>query len=277
MSNKFKKISNTFQYDDKTKLEFCFYGIPTTNKLAEQQLETTIQNIFTSRKTAPNITESVQILKTIFRDMTEQSLNIFISSPGTFECGAYFYNDKLNLYIIHQMPSDHNKFQVNIEYNLKKGVHFSIDDKKDNKIDIAKLQTIKKIINKETDIIYQLQQIKPIALTEEEETICTIYRLFYQENPNFSKTLDRIKAQSMLAFLLQFEISIPTRDDNDFYYFSLRSDRVMVTSEKLSQVLENLAPLGEIPEQVSFIKLNEETQKNIESIGQEIRNEMSSL
>ncbi|MCI6266094.1 MAG: hypothetical protein MR598_04540 [Erysipelotrichaceae bacterium] len=272
MSEQKIKIHQVTIYDDGTKLEINFWGLSSKNISIKEKEQ--ILNRLLLRKFAPDITEVATILKNIFRDVEEKILEIYIYKEEEFMRGACYFQNKLKVYSYHKSPTENNPIDIEIEYQQKKGVNLSTKGILNDEKELLQCQNI---FSREMDYIKKLTSTSPHILSEKEKTICKFYQLFYQENPDFSKREDRIKAQSMLAFLKEFNITLYALegpDLSDFYSFNLRKKHKMVTSIELTSDLNRLASLGKITKEASEIKLAPWVEKTIELVGQEIRKSM---
>ena len=268
------KISRLFKYRDGTNLSFNFYGDSKDNDIDEDNIADLLNNIFKNRNTAPNLVEATKSLKTIFRKTNEKLLNIYRFKENETEETVSYFKSKLNMFSYHKTPTDQDNNTIKIDYTPEKSIKYSIENEQITKLNKNYFQETNKLLEEKFHELEQLQNLKPIILSDEAKVICTIYRLFYQQNPNFSKQEDRVKAQSMLAFLIEYDICILKSGDH-YYDFNLRHNHQMVMSIDLMTTLHSLAPLGEIPKEESSIKLTNWVQKTIEPVGKEIRNEMS--
>ncbi len=268
------KIHHVFQYEDNSHLEFTFLGSASEQLLAKEQTEQLLNNLFSSRKKAPSIIDTVTILKNVFRQIDEDILEVYIYKEEELMRGVFYYQNKLNLYSYHKSPTENDPLDIEIEYYQKKGVKLTTNGVLNSEEELLQCQAI---FSKEIDYLRKLVNIKPHLLSDKEKTICKFYHLFYQENPNFSKSEDRIKAQSMLAFLTEFNITLyglEGPDLREFYSFNLRENHQMVMSLDLTRDLTRLASLGEIPKESCEVKLASWIEKTIELVGQEIRKNM---
>lgn len=276
------KLSQTFEYDDGTSLDYSFIGLENVDEYSEaDELQNVVTNIFKSKSSVPTIIEATTIIKNVFRTLEEEHLDINIWKDKDFMEMVNYLRDNLNMYYYNMESNENNIANITFEHHQKKGTNFSITKTRKNRkkeTEYSDFNNVKELFNKKINTLCELQNIKMIKLSQIDKIICTIYRLFYQSNPNFSRKKDQILAQSMFAFLTDFGISLPAsqNDTNDIFCFSLMYNQTMVTSLQLSQILDQLAPLGEIKENISFVKLNKDAQQTIGIIGKEIREHMNS-
>lgn len=273
MTNQPVKISRMWQYSDGSKIEFNYSGSIKDNSTSTEKLDEILINIFSNRAVTPSLIDTTEILKNIFKDLQEQSLEIYVDKEKEYYEGAVYYQSQLSRYTYHEISMLEKTADIEMNHicTPKKGVqtNFKTLDNFKNQSNLVEYQII---FNKCMKTIQKLQNIKEIKLNDTDKLICTIYHLFYQENPDFSKPEHRTKTQTMLAFLTEFNICIPKTNHN-FYAFNLRNSEI-VSSIDLMMDLRRLAPLGEISEKISFIKLPDLEKQTIKTISQEIRNHM---
>lgn len=275
MENQPLKISRIWQNQDESQLEINYCGFPKDNSISKEKLEEVLNNIFYNREVAPSLADTATILKNIFRELEEHSLEIYVDKEKEYYEGALYYQGKLTNYSYHKISMTEEKADIEMNYTCtpKKGVQikFTTNDNFQNEYNIAQYQNE---FNECINTIQKLLNINIKKLYDYDKFICTIYRLFYQENPDFSKQEHRTKTQTMLAFLAEYDICIP-RNQHKFYSFNLRSNSSMLSSMDLICDLHDLAPLGEIPEEISSIQLPRSDEQTIEKVGQEIRKHMN--
>ena len=114
--------------------------------------------------------------------------------------------------------------------------------------------------------IYYLKNAKPIVLDTDDKALIEIYKLFYNENPDFSSKGINIKIQTMMSILAEFGISL-----EDDYGFSLCGKVKMPVSLNLEQRVNKLYPLGKVSSFEDGVKLAEEPKKIIKIVGETIK------
>lgn len=113
--------------------------------------------------------------------------------------------------------------------------------------------------------------VKAIKLNREEKLLIEIYKLFYNENPDFLNKEINIKIQTMVFILSSFGVSL-----SDNYNFSLYKDEKAPFSINLAILINKLYPFGEVENIKDNVKLNKEIEKIIKIVGQCIRDVISS-
>lgn len=263
-------MKKTWDYTDGTRIDYEFSGITKDSSISEEQIEKKLNDIFDNKKTAPSLVETAKILKECFKEVKENRLQISTYQNKYYE-GACYYQGNLSNYNYHQYPKEDKKGDITLDYICTpiKGIrtNFSITDNYENQCTIGEYSNIfSKCIN-------TLNQLRNLTLSEYDKRIIAIYRLFYQENPNFNNQEHRIKTLAMLAFLKEFGILAP-RNKDDYYTFNLSNNFSLLSSKELTKDLQNLALLGEVTEGMSSIELPDWEYQTITKVGQEIRKHM---
>ena len=114
--------------------------------------------------------------------------------------------------------------------------------------------------------INSLTHVKPVYLNDDAKAIIETYKLFYGENPDFSKGDINIKIQTMLSILAQFGISLGD--------YSFRINEIMPESLAFLQMVNSLFPLGEVTVIEDPVQLKEGAKETIKLIGETIREDV---
>lgn len=142
---------------------------------------------------------------------------------------------------------------------------------KDNYCDLEDyltVQAVSKELASAIDRIHDLTKVRKIILNENSKRMIEIYKVFYQENPNFQSKDINIRMQTMMSILSYFDLSVG-------YDFCLLGKMMMPISLRLEQDVERLYPFGEIDEVEDNVSLVQEAKKEIEIIGEAIRENVS--
>ncbi len=271
MEQKKIDITKTYNYSDDRFLSFRFVGDnPSVNIGEEQEKKESILDSIFSREILLFSDAMFQVvikkIRTVFTNFQENYLEVAIGQYASpYGKTVKYRNGEIELYQSVQLFSNEKGEQFfQLKYLKDSGVSFSTTDDckelgKDN------------YITQEIQQLTELHNIVPKKLDDTDQIICTIYRLFYQENPNFCRIEDKVKAISMFALLKEYNIYIGGNNKN--YCFTLSGSRKMVHSSDLTLDLEQLAPFGEI--QIGKVVLFSDSVKRvIELVGQEIRTQM---
>lgn len=208
------------------------------------------------------MTENITIIRTIMDGCYENLLDISYQNQKDFE--NVTYSDS-NL-ILYEKINDNLK----IKYNNASGISFRCNDSKIDCSDYSKIKEVSEKINEEVEQIYCLQNTNKIIIEQDDILLIEIYKLFYNENPDFSKKDVNIKIQTMMSVLAEFGISL-----GNSYYFSLFGKRKMPLSLVLEQRVNKLYPLGKVSNLEDCVKLAKEPKEIIKIVGECIREAIS--
>lgn len=271
MSSSTININHKWQYKDGS-LEFKYSTLSSKYHFQKNKLTKILTNIFNDRTTVPTLIETTKTIKTIFREIDELSLEIYINKDKELE-GLMYYQGNLVSYSYQLYSSEKAPIDIFMDYSYtpKKRVQaeLTITDSDGNLKNPSQYQNI---FYQKIEIIQQLQQVKPTVLSTTNHRLCAVYRLFYQENPNFSISETKQKTINMLTFLREFNISVEDKETN--YNLTLNSKKDKLSSLTLLLELNELAPFGEITPEMSSIQLANWEKQTIKAIGKEIRHHM---
>ena len=245
-----------FRYEGTTKSD-------NINKNKVQELITKFMN-----KYHGDMVTNVKFLRTILRDYDERLLVISYQN-GEVKETIKFDNSHISLF--EKMDKD-SEFDENfiVKFTPSDNISFMFTDANNKVIDYSNIKNISDRITKVLQEIYYLSNVKPIELDQDSKVIIEVYKLFYNENPDFSDKNINIKIQTMLSILTEFYISVGD------YGFSLSGKRNIPMSMNLSNLVYELFPLGEIKEIDNPIQLREDAKKTISIVGEGIRNTIDS-
>ena len=127
---------------------------------------------FVNNHNRVDMVTNVRILATIFKNFNNMKLEVFSHYNGVSE-NIRYKNDEL-LYYEKVIISKGCKF----EYNNLNGIKFECD-KQGSKVVIS-------LLTEMVEQLYFLKQFKKYDLNTDDKILIEIYRLFYNENPDFS-------------------------------------------------------------------------------------------
>ena len=193
---------------------------------------------------------NVRILATIFKNFNNMKLEVFSHYNGVSE-NIRYQNDEL-IYYEKVIGNNECKF----EYNNLNGIKFECD-KHGNKVVISLLTEI-------MEQLYFLKQFKKYDLNTNDKILIEIYRLFYNENPDFSDKNINIKIQTMMSILAQFNISLSE------YSFTLWKNSKVPISEDLNMQINKLYSFVKIKSEDNYIVLSKEAKKVIKTVSESL-------
>ncbi len=266
------QITITKQYDYKDKY-LCIQFLGHSNndldiEQEEKKLGGILDNLFDT-EVIFSFSEVIKKIKIIFRSFKEDELLVaMIHNNNLYKRTIRYLSNEIVLYHSKQ-PIIIDGKEKHYEFSFKKreGLKFSSPNENCKGLDETNY------ITKELQLLKKLQCMETKKLDDIDKIICTIYRLFYQKNPDFSIVEDRIRAISMLVFLINFNISLSSMSKD--YSFNLTQNKKMITSLDLMLDLMKLAPFGEIPIEIGSVELSDYCKTRVEIVGREIREQMN--
>lgn len=193
---------------------------------------------------------NVRILATIFKNFNNMKLNVFSHYNGVSE-NIRYQNDEL-LYYERVIGSNECKF----EYNNLSGIKFECD-KQDKQMVIS-------LLTEMMEQLYFLKQFKKFELNTDDKILIEIYRLFYNENPDFSDKNINAKIQTMMSILARFNILLSE------YCFTFWKHSKIPTSEDLNMQINKLYPFGKIKNEDNYIVLSKEAKMVIKTVSKSL-------
>lgn len=264
MAKEFKFKENK-TYENGHKLEIRFEGIEKEN-VDLDKVNNLLNKFIVDQSHHRTMVRNVANIRAILKGFEEKLLVISHSdSNGSKEIVKYD-NGNLFLYEYNIKGSISDEDQISIKYSPNNSLDFSFEDFDGNIVDYPNFNgTIKRftdIVNK----IYQLKHVSAIELDRDSKVLIEIYKLFYNENPDFSDKTINIKIQTMMSILAEFDISL-----GDDYSFSLWGKVKMPISLYLEEKVDRLFPLGEVVDIDEPIELTKEEKNTIRIAGECIR------
>lgn len=264
MTKEFKFRENK-TYENGHKLEIRFEGIEKDN-IDLDKVNNLLNKFIVDQSHHRTMVRNVANIRAILKGFEEKLLVISHSdSNGSKEIVKYD-NGNLFLYEYDIKESTSDEDQISIKYSPNNSLDFSFEDFDGNIVDYPNFNnTIKRftdIVNK----IYQLKHVSAIELDRDSKALIEIYKLFFNENPDFSGKTINIRIQTMMSILAEFGISL-----GDNYSFSLWGKVKMPISLYLEEKVDRLFPLGEVVDIEEPIELAKEAKNTIRIAGECIR------
>lgn len=231
-----------------------------------------IDRIFDSKKFGDNVNKVVYYIRTIFRDYTEKYLRVEVSTQKQGHNTIVMTNQKVTKYEINKSLEVNvgNQVSFKFEYTDLTGIRISLNNSNNliNDLSLGKIN-VNNIFDYEIETIRRLNNIKStpgLYLGKDEKILIDIYKLFYNEYPDFSRIEDIYKTQSMMWLLYKEGIQL-----SDESGFSIRHSG-KPWSDNIQNIIEHLIPFGKIYNYSgNKVKLNGETYKIIELMGKIIK------
>lgn len=242
-------------YNNGTTIDIYYRGC----KNKEINIEDTynlIDKVFNGYSSS-NILNIIRDIRTIFRDYTEEYLEIYVITNTCETCVKYEYGNLIN-YNEEKYINKNDK--INFNYESGKNLSYSIDGDlklfRENKINYY---------DKYLEYLNKLEKIIPIEIYHNEELLCKVYKLFYDANPDFCDKDINIKIQTMISILAQFNICLN-------YPMSVNSHGKMPINLSLVSLIYDLRALGCVDvDKLKTFKLSYPHEKEIKEIGNIVR------
>ena len=150
-----------------------------------------------------------------------------------------------------------------MKYELGKElkITFSNDNLINSKYFKNKITTINECMKN----LEKLNDIIPISLDKTSSILCEVYKLFYNEYPDFSSKNINIKIQTMVVILTEFGIIL-----DDKISFIMLKNKIPI-SLYLQKKINTLIPLGQIESVNNYVIITEDVSKTIKAIKEVIK------
>ncbi len=152
--------------------------------------------------------------------------------------------------------------ELEVECKIGDGLGVRFFDSKNDLIDISSIEEKKELSNQALDQLVSLNNAREVYLSNDTKAIIEAYKLFYNENPDFSKEDINLKIQTMIIILNQFNLF-------GDYQFSIQDG--MLESYKLTDMVNKLFLLGEVTVIKYPIEFKERAKEIIKIVGATIK------
>lgn len=242
---------------DKFFLEFTFVGRKKDENIDVEKLSELLDRCLVKIYGVKDIKTIILWIRTILRDIEEQNLRIIITEKKQIT-DIFYENKKLTLFHTSELLKD---IKLDVLYKDTLNFKFSAFDRK-----VATNKTLReyeRLIRSAMGEIFLLEKYSiRKKLYPEEIKICDNYKLFYNENPDFSKEDISAKIQDMCYILKHFGEC----NDYNFDKAYLEINRPVCLS--LEMQIYHLIPFGEIKVNESEMKVSDGYKNKIKTIGE---------
>lgn len=219
-----------------------------------------LDNIFNDFYSS-DIVDIVQVVRTIFKEYEEEIMNIYVSFDNK-NIYASFCKTKLLSYS--ETVEIDNSEKIIFKYNERKDLDFNVK-RSSNSFKVFNTADLVEAFNQFMLTIDSLNNVSVINLDMKDELLCKVYKLFFDEDPDFSKKDTNVKIQTMITVLAQFNICID-------YPMCVYSNGKMPINYILSAKIRSLRALGKVDvSKLTMIQLNEEVKNEVKEIGKIVR------
>lgn len=257
-------INKTLNFTDGS-IELKYNGVMANDDVDLNKIETLLEDFINNHR-HDDMIENVRIVRTILKDCDENLLTIFYSDKEGLELVKY---DKSDLVLYKKCEREDevlNKYEI--MYELHGGIKLNYNNQEIDATNYSDIELVSKEISKIMEHIYYLKHTGAVSLNKYDKLLIEIYKLFYDENPDFSSEDINIKVQMMMTILGVFGIYLGD------YTFDLCGKSNIPLSLNLEQRVCDLYPLGKVDSDKVGIKLAKEPKQIVKAIGETIRDEI---
>lgn len=254
-------INKLKKYENGVTFEFRYEG-NSTPVFDEEKAERLIEKFLSNEKKVSVMSRNISYIRTILKDTDEKLLVIKYNDGKNVE--TVKYDNKVLFLFECKEYNDESSNYMEVSFTPGRGLKVSFSDLENDCItDYPQSKTIKDKFNQIIEHIEDLKNAGFVYLDNDSKLLIEIYKLFYNENPDFSKEDINIKIQTMMLILAQFDICY---GDYTFDFYEK-----MPESLTIFQKVYNLFPLGEITIVDNPLELKASAKKYIKIVGETIR------
>lgn len=250
------------QYDKGNQMiSFLLTGEEKKENIDYNKLNNLADSCFNKMVNFTDVIKNISYIRTIYKDLKETDLTITVTTLGknSENTVVTYRKEELEEYKHFGQPNTKfTKYGFIFTYSKQNGINISSPKKQE-------LEKVKNLINNEMNQLKELENVMPITLNHDSTLLCEIYKLFYNELPDFSEKEINLKIQTMMCILSEFGITL-----ENYSNFQVYSDSKFPISINLSYLVDKLTPLGKINKIEEPVPLSEEAIKEIRTIGQTI-------
>lgn len=271
MRSKMINLKRTKEYDNGEIISFIFEGALTGKNYDEEKVNELIDNFVNKRISLKNMSKNVQFIRTILRDFEERRLIISRSNyniSGDSETVCYEDGDL----VLYRCDSAYieNGTLLHVQFEKGRGLEVNFRDSENDVVDSLERDTINELFMEQTNHICSLKEARAIDFDRDSKTLVEIYKLFYNENPDFSSENINDKVQAMMSILAMYGISL----GDSYSSFILRGSEKIPSSINLQYCTDKLMPFGKSINDYDDVKLSDWAAKMIKVVGETIREDI---
>jgi len=258
-----------FRSKDK-QLYIEFAGIQKVDNIDEKKINTILNNIFENNYIEFSIDKIVYYIRTIFKDYNEKYIFIKIND--------IIKNENINV-TINNRKIENYEIEKDVEFKNIGVAKFKMSHKEDLDWSISNLNGINlltyscetkssvlKLIFKNLRYIELINNnIFPKNLSRKEKALVEIYKLFFNDYPDFSNKQTRYNVYAMMSIINKYDIHL-----SDEYGFNINEEGYIFSSN-IQNVINNLLPYGQIVSYEEELNINNEDKEIIMIIGEMIK------
>lgn len=248
--------------DEFLRIEINYIDNPNVNK---QEIKKLCDKCFNNMKTFYNIDQIITYIRTIYRSLEEKHLCIKCSCSN---------NDKQKYVAMDIHDKSFTRFvlseKIDKNTNLTMrcgGVHLSYEIYENGKrLNLFSTDKYDVYIRNTLKEMRSYANIGRKELNNEHKVINYIYKLFFDESPDFSDEDIELRVQAMMSILSHFGITLGDK----YSFVNLPTFDKEPFSHNLSLLVKDLKPYGKIDDLVENIKLKDNVKKIIRIVSENI-------
>lgn len=210
-----------------------------------KSINTLLDKCFKSMNSYKDTIKIITLLRTILRNYKEKDLQINYKDAQNKEITIHYVNGVL------------------ANFNLKTLLDTTMEKIVDYKNDKISIQISNIANDKMTQEVYEileseeeisnLKKIKPLKIYETDKFLLSLYKIFYEENPNFSSEDINVKIYMMYVIIMSAYGLVGLKDK---VKIETTKEKTYSNSSHLMSAIERLTPFGEIvfDEEDNYIK-----------------------
>ena len=250
-------------YKDKSFIKLIYEGeLVTSSNIEELQK---LLEIFLDKGMLYNdMVRNVTNIRTILNDLIEKKL-IIEYEDDCLNNNCEFVEYKNGVLTSYKFNKYDENIKMEFYYLLGNGIQTRFFDKKCTNYDMTnnlEIEKTKELSNQVLNQLVALNNAKKINLDNDSKAIIEAYKLFYNEDPDFTKKDINLRVQTMVLILKQF---------NYFgqYKFSIQDN--MIESFEITSMVNKLFPLGKVTIIKDSADLSKRQKCTIKIAGETIR------
>lgn len=240
-------------------LEFRYEGIQ-NNVFDKEKTEKLIESFLSKDTLHQDMIRNIIYLRTILKDTEEKLLVVKYENDDSTEIVKY---DNGFLFSF-ECKKVNSEDYIEAKFTPCDGLTVSFGNfGHDHIMEPIQAKNTKDKFAEIVDHIASLRKASCVYLDNDSKAVIEAYKLFYNENLDFSKEDINIKIQTMMSILVQFNIC--------FGDYSFNINDKMPESIRVAKMVNHLFPLGEVVAIEDPIELKEEAKETIKMVGETIR------
>lgn len=254
------RIAKTLNHENGS-IEIKYEGLRKNPNIDDKQISEILEKNI--EKMTDDMIENILYLRTILKPYEEVSLSIYYKDLEHMENIKYL-NGNLSFYEKTNNVTNHErKNKYTITYDLISGLKLDwLNIEAANNLDSQKITEISKEISDIMEYILSLKEVRALTLDSDAKLLIEIYKLFYNEDPNFSDENIHFKVQPMMSILDYFGVSLGTD------YVFVKSFKTPM-SLRLIELVKKLSLFGQIKIEEPF-KIKDYLARTIKIVGEVI-------